>query len=118
MITPFGGGAGMVMRPDIVSAAVDAAKPAGDQRPLIYLTPRGRRLDQGLVQELSLGPGAILLCGRYEGVDQRVIDARQCAEVSIGDFVLSGGETCRDDLVGRGHSSHSGRGQFARICTE
>jgi len=90
--TPFGGGAGMVMRPDVVDAAIAAAMPAGDPRPLIYLTPRGRLLDQNLVQQLAAGPGAVLLCGRYEGVDQRVIEARGMIEVSIGDYVLSGGE--------------------------
>jgi tRNA (guanine37-N1)-methyltransferase len=90
--TPFGGGAGMVMRPDVVDHAIAAAVPAGDARPLIYLTPRGRLLDQALVRELAGGPGVVLLCGRYEGVDQRVIEARAMREVSIGDYVLSGGE--------------------------
>jgi tRNA (guanine37-N1)-methyltransferase len=90
--TPFGGGAGMVMRPDVVDMAIAAAMPAGDDRPLIYLTPRGRLLDQKLVQQLVAGPGVVLLCGRYEGVDQRVIEARGMIEVSIGDYVLSGGE--------------------------
>jgi tRNA (guanine37-N1)-methyltransferase len=87
--TPFGGGAGMVMRPDVVDAALAAA---GADRPAIYLTPRGRPLTQGLVRELAAGPGATLLCGRFEGVDQRVIEARGLIEVSIGDYVLSGGE--------------------------
>lgn len=90
--TPFGGGAGMVMRPDTVAAAIDAVHGKGDPRPLIYLTPRGRRLDQALAQQLSEAPGVVLLCGRYEGIDQRVIEARSCLEVSVGDFVLSGGE--------------------------
>ncbi|WP_027284146.1 tRNA (guanosine(37)-N1)-methyltransferase TrmD [Rubritepida flocculans] len=90
--TPFGGGAGMVMRPDVVDRAIAAAVPEGDPRPLIYLTPRGRLLDQALVRELAAGPGVVLLCGRYEGVDQRVIEARAMREVSIGDYVLSGGE--------------------------
>ncbi|MDB5413033.1 MAG: tRNA ((37)-N1)-methyltransferase TrmD, partial [Rubritepida sp.] len=90
--TPFGGGAGMVMRPDVVDTAIAAAMPAEDQRPLIYLTPRGRLLDQRLVQQLAEGPGVVLLCGRYEGVDQRVIEARGMMEVSVGDYVLSGGE--------------------------
>lgn len=90
--TPFGGGAGMVMRPDVVDAAIAAAMPPGDARPLIYLTPRGRLLDQKLVRQLSGGQGVVLLCGRYEGVDQRVIEARGMLEVSIGDYVLSGGE--------------------------
>ncbi|MFL1461044.1 tRNA (guanosine(37)-N1)-methyltransferase TrmD [Roseococcus sp. DSY-14] len=90
--TPFGGGAGMVMRPDVVDAAIAAAMPEGDGRPLLYLTPRGRVLEQSLVRELAAGPGVVLLCGRYEGVDQRVIERRAMAEVSLGDFVLSGGE--------------------------
>jgi tRNA (guanine37-N1)-methyltransferase len=90
--TPFGGGAGMVMRPDVVEAAVAAAMPEGDARPLIYLTPRGRLLDQALVRRLAAGPGVVLLCGRYEGVDQRAIEHRGMLEVSLGDYVLSGGE--------------------------
>lgn len=90
--TPFGGGAGMVMRPDVVDAAIASAMPDGDARPLVYLTPRGRLLDQALVREIAAGPGVVLLCGRYEGVDQRVIEARSMREVSLGDYVLSGGE--------------------------
>lgn len=90
--TPFGGGAGMVMRPDVVAASIDDVHSTADPRPLIYLTPRGRPLDQSLAGELATGPGVVLLCGRYEGVDQRVIEARGCLEVSLGDFVLSGGE--------------------------
>lgn len=90
---PFGGGAGMVMRPDVVDAALGAAlaeAPAGC--PAVYLTPRGRLLDQALVRDFSAGPGVVLLCGRYEAVDQRVIEARGLLEVSVGDYVLSGGE--------------------------
>ena len=87
--TPFGGGAGMVMRPDVVDAALAAC---ADGRPAVFLTPRGRRLTQALVRDLAAGPGVVLLCGRYEGVDQRVIDARGLTEISIGDYVLSGGE--------------------------
>ncbi|MES2710701.1 MAG: tRNA (guanosine(37)-N1)-methyltransferase TrmD [Pseudomonadota bacterium] len=90
--TPCGGGAGMVMRPDVVDAALGAAMAEGEPRPALFLTPRGRLLDQGLVRELSGGPGVVLLCGRFEGVDQRVIEARGLREVSIGDYVLSGGE--------------------------
>ena len=90
---PFGGGPGMVMRPDVVDAACAAALAEGPaERPLIYLTPRGRLLDQALVRDLAAGPGLILLCGRYEGVDQRVVEARGMIEISIGDYVLSGGE--------------------------
>ncbi|MFM8616453.1 MAG: tRNA (guanine(37)-N(1))-methyltransferase, partial [Alphaproteobacteria bacterium] len=90
--TPFGGGAGMVLRPDVVDAAVGAALAPAPARPVIYLTPRGRLLDQARVRELAAGQGVVLLCGRYEGVDQRVIEARGMMEVSIGDYVLSGGE--------------------------
>jgi tRNA (guanine37-N1)-methyltransferase len=87
--TPFGGGAGMVMRPDIVDAAVASVI---NGRPLVCLTPRGRRFTQTDAQRFAAGPGVILLCGRYEGIDQRVIDARAMDEISIGDYVLSGGE--------------------------
>jgi tRNA (guanine37-N1)-methyltransferase len=86
---PFGGGAGMVMRPDVIDAAIASAS---DQRPLLYVTPRGRPLAQADVRALAAGPGLVILCGRYEGIDQRVIDARAPAEISIGDYVLSGGE--------------------------
>jgi tRNA (guanine37-N1)-methyltransferase len=88
--TPLGGGPGMVLRPDVVGDAVAGEKLAG--APLIYLTPRGRVLDQARARELAEGPGATLLCGRFEGVDQRVVDAFGMEELSIGDFVLSGGE--------------------------
>lgn len=90
--TPFGGGAGMVMRPDVIDAAVGAALAGNPGAPVVYLTPRGRLLDQALVRDLVAGPGIILLCGRYEGIDQRVIEARGMLEVSAGDIVLSGGE--------------------------
>ena len=86
--TPFGGGAGMVMRPDVLDAAIGAA----DGRPLIYLSPRGTPLRQDRARALAAGPGVTLICGRYEGVDQRVLDSRGAEEVSIGDYVLSGGE--------------------------
>jgi tRNA (guanine37-N1)-methyltransferase len=88
--TPFGGGAGMVMRPDVVDRALDAAAVAGE--PALYLTPRGRPLTQGLVRDLAAGSGVALLCGRYEGVDERVLEKHRLVEVSIGDYVLSGGE--------------------------
>ncbi len=92
--TPFGGGPGMVMRPDVLDRAIVAAREqAGDRAgPLIYFTPRGRRLDQDRVRELAAGPGATLLCGRFEGVDERLLEAHEIEEVSLGDFVLSGGE--------------------------
>ncbi|MBE7184424.1 MAG: tRNA (guanosine(37)-N1)-methyltransferase TrmD [Methylobacterium mesophilicum] len=90
--TPAGGGAGMVLRADVVAAALDHAAPQGDPRPRILMSPRGRPLRQARVRELASGPGAVILCGRFEGVDQRVIDARELEEVSVGDFILSGGE--------------------------
>ncbi len=91
--TPFGGGAGMVMRPDVVDAALEAATTEAPGLPVLYPTPRGRMLRQADVQRLAAGPGIVLLCGRYEGVDERVLDARGIEQVSVGDYVLSGGET-------------------------
>ncbi|MFC4626509.1 tRNA (guanosine(37)-N1)-methyltransferase TrmD [Daeguia caeni] len=88
--TPSGGGAGMVMKADVVARALDSV---ADERPMLLMTPRGKRLTQGRVRELADGPGAIILCGRFEGVDERVIEARNLEEVSIGDYILSGGET-------------------------
>jgi tRNA (guanine37-N1)-methyltransferase len=88
--TPFGGGAGMVMRPDVIDAALDRA---ADGRPILCLTPRGRRFVQDDAVRYAGKDGVILLCGRYEGIDQRVIEAREMEEVSLGDYVLSGGET-------------------------
>jgi tRNA (guanine37-N1)-methyltransferase len=93
---PFGGGPGMVMRPDIVDAAVEGAPGPG---PLIYLSPRGRPLDEARVRDLAAGPGVRLLCGRFEGVDERVIEARGMEEVCLGDFVLSGGEPAAIVLI-------------------
>jgi tRNA (guanine37-N1)-methyltransferase len=93
---PFGGGPGMVMRPDVVDAAL-AAAPA--ELPVFYLSPRGRTIEQTLVRQLAAGPGATLLCGRFEGVDQRVLDARNIVELSLGDFVLSGGEPAAITLI-------------------
>ena len=90
--TPAGGGAGMVMRADILAKAIDATAPADDPRPKLLMSPRGKPLTQARVRELASGPGAIVLCGRFEGVDQRIIEARGLEEVSIGDFILSGGE--------------------------
>jgi len=87
---PFGGGAGMVMRPDVVDAALAAVEDRAG--PVIYLTPRGRPLDQARVAALAAEPGATVLCGRYEGVDQRVLEARAVEELSVGDYLLSGGE--------------------------
>lgn len=88
--TPAGGGPGMVMRADIIAAAIDAVDRKG--RPLILMSPRGKPFSQARARELSQGPGAIFVCGRFEGIDQRVIEARGLEEVSIGDYVLSGGE--------------------------
>jgi tRNA (guanine37-N1)-methyltransferase len=90
--TPAGGGAGMVMRADVMARAIDDAAPAGDPRPKLLMSPRGRPLTQERVRTLAAGPGAVIVCGRFEGVDQRVIDARGLEEVSIGDYILSGGE--------------------------
>lgn len=97
--TPFGGGAGMVMRPDIVARAVDELVAQGAPGPLVYLSPRGEPLRQARVRELAAGPGVVLLCGRYEGVDHRVIEARGFLEISLGDFVLSGGELAAMTLI-------------------
>jgi tRNA (guanine37-N1)-methyltransferase len=90
--TPAGGGAGMVMRADVLARALDSAAPAGDPRPRLLMSPRGRPLTQARVRDLAAGPGAVILCGRFEGVDQRLIDARALEELSVGDFILSGGE--------------------------
>ena len=97
--TPAGGGPGMVMRADVLGAALDAAVAKSPGAPLIYLSPRGRPLTQARVRELSRGPGVSLLCGRFEGVDQRVLEAREIEEISIGDFVLAGGEVAACALV-------------------
>ena len=97
--SPAGGGAGMVMRADVIAAALDAARADQPDLPAIYLTPRGAPLTQGRARELSAGPGIILLAGRFEGVDQRVIEARGLEEISIGDYVLSGGELAAMVLV-------------------
>ncbi len=95
--SPFGGGAGMVMRPDVLNAAIAASRPNGT--PLIYLTPRGRILDQARVRALAAGPGVTLICGRYEGVDQRLLEAQDVEELSLGDFILSGGEAAAIALL-------------------
>ncbi len=98
--TPAGGGAGMVMRADIAAAAIDAARQGvPDGAPTLYLSPRGRMLTQKRVRTLARGPGVILLCGRFEGVDQRVLDARNVEEISIGDYVLSGGELAAQVII-------------------
>jgi tRNA (guanine37-N1)-methyltransferase len=90
--TPYGGGAGMVMRPDVVAAATRHARQKTQKAPVVYLTPTGETFSQTMAQELASLPGLILLCGHYEGIDQRVIDAEVDQEISLGNFVLSGGE--------------------------
>ena len=93
--TPAGGGPGMVLRADVLAAAIDAADGAADRpgdRPRLLMSPRGRPLTQSRVGELAAGPGPLIVCGRFEGIDQRVIEARRLEEVSVGDYVLSGGE--------------------------
>jgi tRNA (guanine37-N1)-methyltransferase len=97
--TPSGGGPGMVMRADVAAAAMDAAREAGDRRPLIYLTPRGRPLTQARIRALAEGSGVLLFCARFEGLDQRVIEARNMEEISLGDFVLAGGEIAAMALI-------------------
>ena len=96
--TPAGGGPGMVLRADVLAAAIDAANVPPD-RPRLLMSPRGRPLTQGRVVELTEGPGPLIVCGRFEGVDQRVIEARHLEEVSIGDYVLSGGEIAAMALI-------------------
>jgi tRNA (guanine37-N1)-methyltransferase len=90
--TPAGGGPGMVMKPDVLASAVDAASPEGDPRPRVVMSPRGVPLTQQRVEAIAGGPGAVILCGRFEGIDQRLIESRKFEEISIGDYVLSGGE--------------------------
>jgi tRNA (guanine37-N1)-methyltransferase len=90
--TPAGGGPGMVLRADVLAAGIDAASPADDPRPRLLMSPRGIPLDQKRVVQLAAGPGIVIIAGRFEGVDQRVIEARRLEEISIGDYVLSGGE--------------------------
>ncbi len=97
--TPAGGGPGMVMRADVACAAIDAARACGTERPSIYLSPRGKPLTQARVRALAEGPGVMLLCGRFEGLDQRVLEARDLEEISLGDFVLAGGEIAAMALI-------------------
>jgi len=94
--TPAGGGPGMVMKADVLARAIDAA---GEERPRLLMSPRGTPLTQGRVADLAAGPGPIIVCGRFEGVDERVIAARRLEEVSLGDFVLSGGEVAALALI-------------------
>lgn len=96
--TPAGGGPGMVLRADVLAAAIDAAN-IGPDRPRLLMSPRGRPLTQQRVVELAAGPGPLIVCGRFEGIDQRVIEARQLEEISVGDYVLSGGEIAAMALI-------------------
>jgi len=96
--TPAGGGPGMVLRADVLAAAIDAAD-IDQSRPRLLMSPRGRPLTQAQIRELAAGPGPLVVCGRFEGVDQRVIEARHLEEVSIGDYVLSGGEIAAMALI-------------------
>jgi len=90
--TPSGGGPGMVLRPDILGRAIDAISPNDDPRPRLLMSPRGKPFTQEKAHELASGAGVVLICGRFEGVDQRIIEARNLMEISIGDYVLAGGE--------------------------
>lgn len=96
---PFGGGPGMVMRPDVLAAAIDSARRGSACAPLAVLSPRGAPLTQGRVKELAGGRGIVLVCGRFEGVDQRVLESRGAVEISVGDYVLSGGEIAAMALI-------------------
>ncbi len=97
--TPAGGGAGMVLRADVLGQVIDAASPSQDTRPRLLMSPRGKPLTQTRVREFATGEGVVIVCGRFEGVDQRVIDARNLEEVSIGDYILSGGEVAATVLL-------------------
>jgi tRNA (guanine37-N1)-methyltransferase len=90
--TPAGGGAGMVLKPDVLAAAIDAVSHQNDPRPRLLMSPRGEPLTQARARALAAGPGVVIVCGRFEGIDERVMEARNLDEVSIGDYVLAGGE--------------------------
>ncbi|PTX57068.1 tRNA (guanine37-N(1)-) methyltransferase [Litoreibacter ponti] len=97
--TPYGGGAGMVLRADIVGKAIEFARRGAPAQPLVYLSPRGRRFDQAMARDWAAAPGVTMLCGRFEGVDQRVLDHYEIEEVSLGDFVLTGGELAAQAMI-------------------
>jgi tRNA (guanine37-N1)-methyltransferase len=97
--SPAGGGPGMVLRCDVLACAIDAACPPDDLRPRLLMSPRGRPLTQSRVRDLASGPGLVVMCGRFEGVDERVIEGRGLEEISIGDYVLSGGEIAALALI-------------------
>jgi tRNA (guanine37-N1)-methyltransferase len=90
--TPAGGGAGMVLKPDVLAAAIDSVSQQNDPRPRLLMSPRGKPLTQERARALAAGPGVVIVCGRFEGIDERVIEARNLEEISIGDYVLAGGE--------------------------
>lgn len=90
--TPAGGGAGMVLKPDVLAEAIDSISPKSDTRPRLLMSPRGKPLTQNMVREYAASDGVVIVCGRFEGIDERVIEARNLTEVSIGDYILSGGE--------------------------
>jgi len=90
--TPAGGGPGMVLRADVLAASIDASVAAEDPRPRLLMSPRGAPLTQAMVRDFASGPGLVIVCGRFEGVDERVIEGRGLQEVSVGDYILSGGE--------------------------
>lgn len=97
--TPSGGGPGMVLRADILAKAIDSVSPEDDPRPRLLMSPRGKPFTQSMAHDLASGPGAVIVCGRFEGIDQRVIDARNLTEISIGDYVLAGGEVAAMTLL-------------------
>jgi len=97
--SPAGGGAGMIMRADVIASAIDAVISPEDERPRLLMSPRGKRLDQAMVAKLADGPGILVVAGRFEGVDERVIAARGLEEISVGDYVLSGGEIAALTLI-------------------
>ena len=97
--TPAGGGAGMVLRADVLGDAIEAAQGSNPTSPMIYLSPRGKPMTQALMQSLAAGPGVTLLCGRFEGVDERVLEHYDIQEVSLGDFVMTGGEIAAQALI-------------------
>lgn len=97
--TPSGGGAGMVLRADVMGRAIDAAMTGARPGPLVYLSPRGQRFDQARAKSLAEGPGVTLICGRFEGLDQRVIDHYDIEELSLGDFVMTGGEIAAQAVI-------------------
>ena len=97
--TPAGGGAGMVLKPDVLASAIDSVSDQNDPRPRLMMSPRGKPLAQARARALAAGPGVVLVCGRFEGIDERVIEARNLEEISIGDYVLAGGEVAAMALL-------------------